>query len=175
MIITGYQGIGKSTLAKNNDKIIDLESSCFWKYDLYDFEKKGEKSRPEDWYVYYCQMAQYLSRQGYIVFVSCHPEVRKFLSIRNSERFCAIFPDKSIKDDWIERLRNRYDKNKSDKDLRALQHAEKYFDSDIGQLWHECQYGEEYYHDVAIIKNINYDLMDLLTALHAESAAGSQF
>lgn len=43
MIITGYQGIGKSTLAKTNDKIIDLESSCFWKYDLYDFEKKGEK------------------------------------------------------------------------------------------------------------------------------------
>lgn len=34
MIITGYQGIGKSTLAKTNDKIIDLESSCFWKYEI---------------------------------------------------------------------------------------------------------------------------------------------
>lgn len=76
MIITGYQGIGKSTLAKTNDKIIDLESSCFWKYDLYDFEKKGEKTRPDDWYVYYCQMAQYLSKQGYIVLV-----------IRRSESF----------------------------------------------------------------------------------------
>ena len=166
MIITGYQGIGKSTLAKNNDKIIDLESSCFWKYDLYDFEKKGEKSRPEDWYVYYCQMAQYLSKQGYIVFVSCHPEVRKFLSIHNEERFCAIFPDKSLKEDWIQRLRDRYNESKSEKDLRALKHAENYYDSDIYQLWYECQYGEEYYHDVAIIKDINYDLMKLVKKLN---------
>lgn len=29
MIITGYQGIGKSTLAKRRQDIIDLESSCF--------------------------------------------------------------------------------------------------------------------------------------------------
>lgn len=166
MIITGYQGIGKSTLAKNNNKIIDLESSFFWKYDLYDFEKKGEKSRPEDWYVYYCQMAQCLSKQEYIVFVSCHPEVRKFLSIRNNERFCAIFPDKFIKNDWIERLRNRYTESKSDKDLRALQHAEKYFDSDISQLLYECQYGEEYYHDVIIINNIHYDLARLVKQLN---------
>ena len=165
MIITGYQGIGKSTLAKSNDKIIDLESSCFWKYDLYDFEQKGDKTRPDDWYVYYCQMAQYLSRQGYIVFVSCHPEVREFLSIRNSERFCAIFPDKSIKDEWIKRLCERYEKTKSEKDLRALEHAEKFFDNDISRLLYECQYNVEYYHDVAIIKDINYNLYDLVNQL----------
>lgn len=29
MIITGYQGIGKSTLAKRRQDIIDLESSYF--------------------------------------------------------------------------------------------------------------------------------------------------
>ena len=33
MIITGYQGIGKSTLAGSSDKIIDLESGCFWKHN----------------------------------------------------------------------------------------------------------------------------------------------
>ncbi len=165
MIITGYQGIGKSTLAKTNDKIIDLESSCFWKYDLYDFEKKGEKTRPDDWYVYYCQMAQYLSKQGYIVFVSCHPEVRKFLSIHNQERFCAIFPSRSIKSDWLNRLRDRYEQSLSEKDLRALEHAEKFYDSDIARLWYECQYGEEYYHDVQIIDDINYDLVDLVERL----------
>lgn len=68
MIITGYQGIGKSTLASKSDKIINLESTCFWKYeeDVY-LNKTGNKSRPDDWYVYYCQVAQDLSRQGYTV------------------------------------------------------------------------------------------------------------
>lgn len=165
MIITGYQGIGKSTFAKTNDKIIDLESSCFWKYDSHDLEKKGNKMRPDDWYVYYCQMAQYLSEQGYIVFVSCHPEVRKFLSIHNKECFCAIFPSKSIKEDWIKRLKDRYEQSGSEKDLRALEHAEKFYDSDIYQLLRECQYNEEYYHDVQIIDDINYKLYDLVKKL----------
>ena len=165
MIITGYQGIGKSTLAKSNDKIIDLESSCFWKYDNYDFEKKGVRTRPDDWYVYYCQMAQYLSTQGYIVFVSCHPEVRKFLSIHNQERFCAIFPDKSIKNDWLQRLKERYIASNSEKDLRAYEHAKVCYDNDIYRLWYECQYNVEYYHNVAIIKDINYDLQELVNSL----------
>ena len=162
MIITGYQGIGKSTLSRTNDKIIDLESSCFWKNDP---KENGIKTRHEDWYVYYCQMAQYLSRQGYIVFVSCHPEVRKFLSTHNKEQFCAIFPSKSIKKDWIKRLKDRYEQSKSEKDLKALEHAEKFYDSDINQLMHECQYNEEYYHDVQIINDINYELLDLVEKL----------
>ena len=165
MIITGYQGIGKSTLASKYDNIIDLESSCFWKYDLYDFEKKGDRSRPDDWYVYYCQMAQYLSKQGYIVFVSCHPQVREFLSISDEEVYCAIFPDKSIKDDWLNRLKDRYENSKSDKDLRAYKHALANYDNDIEKLLYECQYSVEYYHDVYIIKDINYDLKEIVDKL----------
>ena len=93
MIITGYQGIGKSTLANKRPDIIDLESSCFWKTE------NGVKTRPDDWYVYYCQMAEHLSRRGYIVFVSYHPEVREYLENHGTEPFCAIFPVKSIKED----------------------------------------------------------------------------
>lgn len=161
MIITGYQGIGKSTLASKYDNIIDLESSCFWKYD----ENEGNKTRPDDWYVYYCQMAQHLSKQGYVVFVSCHPEVREFLSIHNSEKFCAIFPDKSIKNDWLQRLKDRYIASNSEKDLRAYEHAKVCYDNDIHRLWYECQYNVEYYHDVHIIKDINYDLKNIVDEL----------
>lgn len=165
MIITGYQGIGKSTLASKNDKIIDLESSSFWKYDLYDFEHTGEKTRPDDWYVYYCQVAQDLSRQGYTVFVSCHPAVREFLSIHNREKFCAIFPDKSLKEAWLQKLRDRYNKSKLEKDLRALEHAEKNYGMDIYKLWYECQYNVEYYHNAKIIYDINYDLQEIVNSL----------
>lgn len=62
MIITGYQGIGKSTLARKADKIIDLESTSFWKYERDEYGKKTDKkTRHDDWYVYYCQVAEHLS------------------------------------------------------------------------------------------------------------------
>lgn len=166
MIITGYQGIGKSTLARNNVKIIDLESSSFWKYEEdVSLNKTGNKTRHEDWYVYYCQVAQHLSAQGYIVFVSCHQEVRDWLSVHNSEKFCAIFPSKDIKEDWLNRLENRYKESQSEKDLRAYEHAKASYDNDIYKLWYECQYNVEYYHNVAIIDDINYDLQELVDNL----------
>lgn len=160
MIITGYQGIGKSTLANKNDKIIDLESTCFWKVD----KITGEKTRPDEWYVYYSQIAINLSNQGYIVFVSCHPEVRDFLS-SHARNFNAIFPSKTLKDDWIKRLETRYKKSSLEKDKRALEHAQKFYDSDIDRLWYECQYGVEYYNNVEIINDINYDLIELVNKL----------
>lgn len=160
MIITGYQGIGKSTLAKTDDKIIDLESSCFWNVN----ELTGEKTRHDDWYIYYCQMAIDLSNQGYTVFVSCHPQIRDFLS-SHATNFNAIFPSKNIKEDWIKRLENRYEESGLEKDKRALEHAQKFYDSDIDRLWYECQYGVEYYHNLKIIDDINYDLAELVNRL----------
>jgi len=161
MIIAGYQGIGKSTLASKDKNIIDLESSSFWRYDKF----HNTKSRCEDWYVYYCQVAMDLSRQGYTVFVSCHKEVRDFLSSNSTEHFNAIFPSKKIKKEWLQKLTDMYNDTKSDKDKRVLEYAEQYFDKDIEDLWYECQYNVEYYHDVKIINDINYDLSKLIKEL----------
>lgn len=160
MIITGYQGIGKTTLANERYDIIDLESSSFWKVD-----KKGNRTRPDDWYVYYCQIAQHLSKSGYQVFVSSHIEVREYLSTHNGEPFCAIFPSRSIKDEWIDRLYERYKMSGSNKDLRALEHAKEYFDRDIDRFLYECSYGVEYYHNVYAIEDINYQLEDIIEKL----------
>lgn len=160
MIITGYPGIGKSTLANKRKDIIDLESSCFWKFD-----ENGNKTRPSDWYIYYCQIAEFLSKQGYIVFISCHPEVREYMAHHKTEKFCAIFPHKSIKDAWIHKLRERYNYTKFDKDLRALKHAEKFFDKDIDILMHECSYGIEWYSNAIFLDAINYDLESIVKSL----------
>lgn len=160
MIITGYQGIGKSTLAKKRQDIIDLESSYFWKFD-----EDGNKTRPSDWYVYYCQMAESLSKQGYIVFISCHPEVREYMRKHRTEMFCAIFPHKSLKDIWISKLQERYYCTKSEKDLRALEHAEKFFDKDIDRLMYECSYGIEWYSNAVYIEGIDYNLESIVESL----------
>lgn len=159
MIITGYQGIGKSTLARKENNIIDLESASFWNYE------NGNKTRPDDWYVYYCQVAEHLSKQGYTVFVSCHAEVRKYLALHTTEKFCAIFPDPKIKEDWLKRLEDRYNNSKSDKDLRAWEHAKNSFDNDIQTLINECWYGNEYYNNAVFIDDINYDLQELVNSL----------
>ena len=82
MIISGYQGIGKSTLAGKNN-CIDLESGNFW---------VGRK-RSDDWYKIYCNIAVHLSRQGYTVFVSSHEVVRKELEkYKKDNDIFLIFP-----------------------------------------------------------------------------------
>ena len=109
MIIVGYQCIGKSTLSNMCLKYIDLESGSFW----------HDGKRPDDWYIYYCQIAEHLSKQGYNVFVSSHEPVRKFLK-NSSERVIAIAPSIELKDQWIEKLKNRYEASKLDKDCDTV-------------------------------------------------------
>ena len=58
-IISGYQGIGKSTLSKAGNGYIDLESGNFF----------ADGYRADDWYVVYSQIAIHLAEQGYRVFI----------------------------------------------------------------------------------------------------------
>ena len=163
MIITGFQGIGKSSVSKQHKSIIDLESSMFWKNN-----PDGTKSRPEDWYVYYIQMAVDLSKQGYIVFVSCHEPVRKYL-IENheNETICLIYPSPSIKDDWLKRLKIRYECSESDKDKAAYEFAKNNYDVSI-----ELLQAEDYCYDaVKELDTITYDLNTLILDLLNEVGA----
>ena len=162
MIITGYQGIGKSTLAKEFFNVIDLESTNFWNYEN-PIHKTGTKTRPEDWYIYYCQIAEDLSRQGYTVFVSCHPQVRKWLSENGQEKFCAIFPCLSIKQQWLDKLYDRYTSSHLEKDLRAYEHAKSVYDNDIAVLLDEAEEG--YFNSVSIIEDLSYSLYDIVDNL----------
>ncbi len=150
MIISGYQGIGKSTLAKGNDKIIDLESSCFWR------TKGTERFRQPDWYIYYCQMAKHLSDQGYIVFVASHKEVREFLSQNYKDDFYMIFPSIDIKDEWIERLRDRYKQTKKEKDYKAYMNALNRYEDNINELIQDAKM--KCYKDYSIIMSPRYEL-----------------
>ena len=123
MIIIGYQGIGKSTLANKNNEYIDLESGNFWHNGI----------RPENWYIYYCNIAEHLSKQGYNVFVSSHEVVRKRL--KNSlETVICIYPSILLADQWTEKLKQRYNQSHLEKDYKAWKNAEDKYHVHISEL-----------------------------------------
>lgn len=144
MIIIGYQGIGKSTLAKDSWEYIDLESGNFW--------INGE--RDEQWYKPYCNIANHLSAQGYTVFTSSHKEVRE--ELKNSSEVVKIaFPALELKIDWLIRLTNRYNESMLEKDYKALINASLYYEDNIEDLMNEP-------FDKIIINNIDYNLGELI-------------
>ena len=158
MIVIGYQGIGKSTLARKSKGFIDLESSSFY----------VNGKRPTDWHYYYNRIAENLSRQGYVVFVSSHMPVRDYFKT-SDERAVIICPSKELKDEWIRRLQDRYHSNMTEKNLRALRNAVERFNENIDELIHDgipsillrdMHYSLETVIRSAIIKNKNIDFHD---------------
>lgn len=129
MIVIGYQGIGKSTIA-GSDNYIDLESGNFW----------VDGRRDPEWYKPYCQIALHLHKQGYTVLLSSHEVVREYLKqIEPYEDRLATFvcyPDTWLKNAWINKLRERYVETQLDKDYKAWQNAEARFAENIDELAH---------------------------------------
>lgn len=129
----GYPGIGKTTLANLyhwSNHYIDLETSNFDRHD--------------GWAKEYCNVAEDLSRQGYVVLTGCHKEIREILN-DSDELTVLIFPKDELKEKWIDRLRKRAENDgNTAKDLRALKRVEEKWEQDHEEL-------EEY-----INKNIDY-------------------
>ena len=145
MIIIGYQGIGKSTLA-GKYKYIDLESGNFWHNGI----------RQDNWYVFFCKIAEHLSQQGYNVFVSSLEVVRNRLRKYSNEQLCVVFPSVELKDKWIDKLKKRFESTKLEKDYKAWTNAEDRYTENINELKNS---GISYIE----IKDINYSLEDILT------------
>ena len=144
MIIIGYQGIGKSSLAGPHLGYIDLESSNF----------KVDGMKIEGWQKIYCNIAKHLSRQGFKVFVSSHIGVRK--ELRNcNEDVVIIYPNLELKDEWIDKLRKRYIETHGDKDYNVLLDAELFYEDKIKSLM------EEKFEHI-VIDDMNYSLRWLL-------------
>ena len=146
MIISGYQGIGKSSLAGTNN-CIDLESGNFWIDGI----------RDKNWYKIYCNIANHLSAQGYTVFVSSHEIVRKELE-KSNEVVCVVYPSIKLKDQWIKKLKDRYETTKLEKDFKALANAMDRYEENIKELL----YGNLQCYEIT---NINYDLKEIIILL----------
>ena len=90
MIIFGYPGIGKTTLTTSEDYktnfvngVIDLDSMFF--SDLDD----------PYWFKRYTNLAEYISKQGYLVMISTHEKVVSSLK-KSPEKKLIIVPSPKI-------------------------------------------------------------------------------
>ena len=160
MIIMGYPGIGKSTFARgeNGLRTVDLESS--------NFSFNGVKI--ENWVEVYCTVAQDLSDQGLDVFVSSHGAVQDELVRRSTcnkdknytKSIAAIVPSYNLKDQWIQKLKDRYDDSMLDKDFRAYERAKEYFVYDIANI-----IGNDEFLTIQI-RSMDYKLEDIIATLY---------
>lgn len=157
-IIIGYQGIGKSTLANDENCFIDLESSCFWYTD----EETKQPCRWGNWAEIYTNIAVDLAKQNNIVFTSSHQVVRDELARKTNIENTTIavcVPTINIKDEWIEKLKNRYERSGLDKDYKAWKNAEDRYEENINEIISDA---EKYGWIIYFITDINYYLSDLI-------------
>lgn len=153
MIIMGYQGIGKSTLCKEREYAIDLESSCF---------RVGNK-RPDNWEVYYVNVAKDLSDQGFTVFISSHKEIRTEL-IEREIPFAAIVPSLDLKKEWTDRLWSRYVISKKDKDYRAYLNTKACYSKNIEDIINQVSIVKK--NLVYTISDMNYSLEEIVDDIY---------
>ena len=142
MIIIGYPGVGKTSLAGRYNQYIDLESSHF--NDV--FEEK-----PSGWFIPYCRIAEDLSKQGYRVFVSCHKEVQEYFS-KSDEYVMVLYPAIELKEQWLDRVKRRFDNDTSTKNKKAMENVEKYWDTQINSL------NNSPFEHKLVLKDMNYIL-----------------
>lgn len=140
-IISGYQGIGKTSLGGFRN-VVDLKSECFC--------INGKRSKT--WYKAYINIATNLCNQGFVVFVSSHKEVRDWMN-KNDIEFTVICPSLELKEEWLKRLLERYENNKSEKNKRAYLNAKEHYVESIRDLLLEKK--------VLTIKKMDYKLYDL--------------
>jgi hypothetical protein len=135
-----------------NQNIIDFESSLFKVYG----------DRANNWNVIYCRQAVALARQGFIVCISSHKCVRKELAKCDPDGFSVvtITPSPKLKKEWIARLKDRYSKDPSAKNLAALRNAEDSYDEDIKDIASDPNFSHIY------LESTNYHLRSIINKLY---------
>ena len=151
LIVIGYPGIGKSTVVKSSSaKIIDFESSLFY----------INNKRQSDWYKIYAKQATELAKQGYMVLVSSHKEVRDELAkyIPDSAfDVVTIAPAYHLEKEWIEKLRDRNKADTSPKNFVAYMNAIEHYHEQISDMASDTRFSHIF------INSMDYRLGKILS------------
>ena len=153
MIIFGYQGIGKSTLANSpsGESYIDLESSMF--------RTPMHPERSEDWFQAYGNIVYDLNKQNKFIFSACHQQIRDYITSEKDLKgvmSVICYPSIELREEWLYRLRQRWIDTQLPKDKAALDYAEASYSSSIKALDKDTDY------DHLILTKMNYNLHDIL-------------
>ncbi len=158
LIIIGYPGIGKSSIVKDmnfilNSKInlIDFESSLF----------KVSDTRYPDWPIVYVNLAISLAKQGYVVLISSHECVREEIAKRNRDGWnvVSIAPSVELKDEWLDKLLDRYKRTATEKDSMAYRAAKERYSEDVLDISAEKNMSH------IILETMEYDLSAIVEYL----------
>lgn len=140
MIICGYAGIGKSFLGKNFTMVMDLESTPF--------EKDWDR---------YAKCAIHYHKQGYLVVISCHKEIRERINtLVPPEERLTIVPNIADKELYKQRYTNRG--NTPEFIDIQMNNWEKWLDksnSCPGELWTVMEPGETLYDTIVRLAKEN--------------------
>lgn len=160
MVFCGYPCIGKTSIGGSSiqmpdgrwQTIIDMETSLL-RTDGYE--------RPDNWVQIYVNYVEDLINQGINIFCSTHKAVRDELEKRNI-LYVNVMPSLNVKDWWLCKLRDRWKKDPSQKNLLAYERAMDYYDKDVGELhehdrWLEINVEREYDLNEVICSYIRYN------------------
>ena len=151
LIVIGYPGIGKSTVVKSSSaKIIDFESSLFY----------INNKRQSDWYKIYAKQATELAKQGYMVLVSSHNEVRDELAkyIPDSAfDVVTIAPAYHLEKEWAEKLRDRNRDNPNPKNFVAYMNVIERYHEQISDMASDTRFSHIF------INSMDYRLGKILS------------
>ena len=159
MIIIGYPGIGKSTLAGRYKEYIDLESSNW---------NNPDNTKPDMWWWSYGKVAEDLSKQGYRVFVSCHKEVQEYFS-KSNEYVIVLYPALELKEQWLDRVKKRFENEPSIKNAKALANVDEHYDIHIKSLMNSP------FKNKLVLRDMNYTLdNEIDNVIWSERECGSE-
>lgn len=139
--------IGKTTLAKNNSNIIDLDSLMF-----------NEVRDNPNWIYSYCKVALYLESKGYIVLVSFNPKIHPYLK-ENAQQYLMIAYDWELKDYCIDKIKARYNSDPENQSARTLDWIITHFDEILKK---SIKIAAQYNIDLILINNSDYDLATII-------------
>lgn len=138
IVISAFPGCGKTYMYKNyNGKpftMLDSDSSQFsW---VKDENGNNTKERNPDFPNNYIKHVKSNFGKVDVIFVSSHSVVRKALS-DNNVRFFMIYPDKSMKEKWIRRFKERGN------DENFIKFISDNWDNFIDEIENEIEVGKE--------------------------------